>query len=187
MPGPHPEGAALLITASPAPGKYEVHWPATTPFYTLPSEMHLWVQLFAKNLDLQFFLYSFSCISCSDHRLSMCWNLRESEKLCFWQNKWFFRALVCRLAATICCSHTCDSTLIFDLSKIFACRRQIPRPLNSKMKNKGGVAIRSSKWSASNNNFTLAISNAPPPLLSLSLSLSLSFSFSFSSYLCDWK
>ena len=23
MPGPHPEGAALLITASPAPGKYE--------------------------------------------------------------------------------------------------------------------------------------------------------------------
>ena len=24
MPGPHPEGAALLITASPAPGKYEV-------------------------------------------------------------------------------------------------------------------------------------------------------------------
>ena len=30
MPGPHPEGAALLITASPAPGKYEVQ-KATRP------------------------------------------------------------------------------------------------------------------------------------------------------------
>ena len=42
MPGPHPEGAALLITASPAPGKYEDLEETVREYMRGHSAVHLW-------------------------------------------------------------------------------------------------------------------------------------------------
>ena len=43
MPGPHPEGAAFVITASPAPGKYEVQQRQVAQLIISVIDIYLWV------------------------------------------------------------------------------------------------------------------------------------------------
>ena len=76
MPGPHPEGAALLITASPAPGKYEVHWPSTPTFIPNHQGCTCGSKSFAESLDQHFF-----CVCLAQHFLNLLKPARERKIL----------------------------------------------------------------------------------------------------------